>query len=710
MTLKALALAAGMTAAANLAVAGAPEPIDGDSPETASNPITLHTGANLNQVEAAGLVQRAAEQGEIRVIIGLSMTMEDEDSLSAAEEATQLNRLQAVQNQVQSRSLAGVPSDRIDHYDTIPYMSAWVTAAELENLLSDPQVISIQEDVPLAPTLNKSVPLIQSNKLWAKNLKGKGNVVVIVDTGVFKNHAMIVDDWLPGACYSTTNASQSSTSVCKGGAAEELGKNAGRNCPLSIDGCDHGTHVAGIAAGWSDKARGVAFVSKIVSVQVFSRFDSVSTCGGSAPCVLSFTTDQVKGLEQIFKWKRSGRYNIVSVNMSLGGGAFTGPCDSASPAMTSIVTKLLNKNVATVIASGNSFLNGRIGFPACISNAIAVGSSTKTDQISSFSNHGPMVKVLAPGSDIRSTAAGSKNALSLKSGTSMAAPHVAGAWSLLRNFKPNASVQEIATALICTGKQLQRPGNNLSKPRIKLLDAWRYLKRPPTQSQTWNFTAKADGNDWNQLLGTWTVAGGSYKLKNFNPNGIWNASWHPGCHQRLTATMTMRRVDTSGSHFNSGMLVKSDVHAQTKTISGYWFGYNSFGGGQAFILRLDGVNFGSGTGSAPLLCLKDNVSVNVGGNNTLKVVSNGPVHKFLLNGKSVCSATDPTYLAGSVGQLVAIPRPLEGKQSFQVSKVVLKPTAPSSGSEGTALMAAAGGAEVAPSPAPESGIQLGTAF
>ena len=160
-----------------------------------------------------------------------------------------------------------------------------------------------------------------------------------------------------------------------GGHPNSTAENAGRNCSRKIFGCDHGTHVAGIAVGNADHFHSVAPDAGLISIQIFSRF-SGAACAGffiPSPCVLSFGSDLIWGLEHVLEL--SQRFNIASVNLSLGGGAFSHHCDR-SPIKLAI-DSLRAAGIATVVSSGNAGLDGMISRPACISSAVAVGRHYK---------------------------------------------------------------------------------------------------------------------------------------------------------------------------------------------------------------------------------------------------------------------------------------------------------------------------------------------
>src|SRR4029077_3114140 len=121
---------------------------------------------------------------------------------------------------------------------------------------------------------------------------------------------------------------------------------------------------------------GVAKGASIMAVQVFSDITDAATCGGTAPCVGAFTSDIISGLERVYTVALAGR-SIAAVNMSLGGTNFDAPCDSEP--YKPMIDTLRSIGIASVIASGNDGSPFGLSSPGCISTAVSVGSTDKSD-------------------------------------------------------------------------------------------------------------------------------------------------------------------------------------------------------------------------------------------------------------------------------------------------------------------------------------------
>jgi hypothetical protein len=137
--------------------------------------------------------------------------------------------------------------------------------------------------------------------------------------------------------------------------------------------------------------------------------------------------------------------------MSLGGGTFTdqATCDANNVARKAAIDNLRSVGIPAVIASGNAGQRNGMTQPGCISSAVSVGATTDADEVASFSNIAPFISLLAPGVSISSAARG--GGVVQQSGTSMATPHVAGAWAILRQAAPANAVDDILLALQTTG-------------------------------------------------------------------------------------------------------------------------------------------------------------------------------------------------------------------------------------------------------------------
>ncbi len=262
-----------------------------------------------------------------------------------------------------------------------------VPANAVAGLLRNPRVLSIEAD---SSVMVEPVSSTQSGATWGidridqRSLPLNGtfsspstanNVsIYVVDTGIDASHPEFTGRVASGF--------------------DSFGSGDGRT-----DCNSHGTHVAGIAAG---SVYGVAKAARLVPVRVLG-------CDGSGSI-----SGVIAGLEWIASTRSSGERSVV--NMSLGGGA--------SSSLDSAVASLINTGATVVVAAGNSNVDACTSSPARTAPAITVGSTTSTDSRSSFSNYGTCVDLFAPGSGITAAVPGGGTAV--LSGTSMAAPHVAG--------------------------------------------------------------------------------------------------------------------------------------------------------------------------------------------------------------------------------------------------------------------------------------------
>ncbi|MCX7619481.1 MAG: S8 family serine peptidase, partial [Acidimicrobiales bacterium] len=354
---------------------------------------------------------------------------------------------------------------RAEHF---PLLALTVTPAGLTALQSAPDVARIYANRAAAPSLDDSVPLIGGTHAYDLGYTGAGQTVAILDTGVDATHPFLAGKVVAEACFSTSMGTEIEA-ICPGAdPTMAVGPGTGAPCPLGSK-CDHGTHVAGIAAGNNGVFSGVAKDATIISVQVFSKFNS--GCDPEAPpCVRVMDFDIIRGLDFVYGLRDT--YSIASVNLSLGGFPIPGYCDfdSRKPA----IDALRAAGIATVIASGNDSAKNGIQLPACISSAISVGATTKGDTVAGFSDSAPHLSLLAPGVGITSSVPG--GLFATLSGTSMATPHVSGAIAILKQRWPQLGVGEAVGILRGTGLPVLDPGNNLAVPRIRLDGAL----EPPT--------------------------------------------------------------------------------------------------------------------------------------------------------------------------------------------------------------------------------------
>ncbi len=411
---------------------------------------------------------RIQSEGRARVIVELRLPAGahvPESQLSPAAVTVQRSDIANAGAALGSKMQPGGPKF-LHRYETLPYVVLDVDAAGLSQLkAAGLHVGRIFEDKRLSPVLYESGPLVQADQTAALGMDGSGWAVAVVDGGVDKTHPFLASKVVSEACY-----------VSGGGCPNGLSSQTGSGAAAPSPNRSHGTHVAGIVAGNGPNAvpppspmmSGVARGAQIIAINVFGQNSQ------------ALTSDVIAALNRVYSLRST--LNIAAVNVSLAQLNDPNPnnCDISEGPMKSAIDQLRGANIATVISSGDDGFRNGISTPSCISTSISVGSTTKGDAVSGFSNVASYMSLFAPGSAIFSSIL--NGGYGFMSGTSMSAPHVAGAWAVLRQANPNATVSQILSALQSTGVPIAdtRSGGTFTKNRIELNDALALLAPGPT--------------------------------------------------------------------------------------------------------------------------------------------------------------------------------------------------------------------------------------
>lgn len=419
------------------------------------------------------------KDGSAVVIIGLRVPFAGQGYLEAKEQKRQQADIKNFQTSFMSKNPSLFAGNYFRFYESIPFVAVRLDHKNFPAVVENKDIISISENIKVKTSLYESAPLVGMSNGSFSGYSGSGQTIAILDTGVHKSHSDLNGKVVAEACFSTAGVALES--LCPNGinSTEVDSAMPYINGVCKPNECDHGTHVAAIAAGKYGIARG----ANIIAVQTFSWSNELDKVGTTAQ-----VQDLISSLEYIFDLRNT--YNIASVNMSLGLGYFKdqNACDEYHPAMKAIIDNLRSVGIASIIASGNEkYLDG-INWPSCISSAVSVGAtwdasfpgaiatwggctvaSPMVDDVACFSNSVSFLNLLAPGLPIR--AAIPPNTSTVDAGTSMAAPHVSGAWAVLKHKRPSATVTRILSALTNTGLSVTDSRNILTKKRIKVASA-----------------------------------------------------------------------------------------------------------------------------------------------------------------------------------------------------------------------------------------------
>jgi serine protease len=294
----------------------------------------------------------------------------------------------------------------------------------------------------------------------------------------------------------------------------------------------HGTHVAGTVGGFT---YGVAKGVTLHAVRVLD-------CNGSGT-----TSGVIAGVD----WVTANKVLPAVANMSLGGGAST--------ALDDAVRNSIASGVTYAIAAGNSNVDACTTSPARVSQALTIGSSTSTDARSSFSNWGTCLDLFAPGSSIISAWYTGDTATNTISGTSMAAPHVAGVAALYLSDNPAAPPSEVNAALV----------NNASLNKLTSVGSGspnRLLYSPLTASPPDNPPAASFTFSCSALTCSFDASASTDDV------GISSYSWNFGNGQIASGAVVSHTYGAGGTYTVqltvTDSRTQSDMESKSVTVSG----------------------------------------------------------------------------------------------------------------------------------------------
>jgi subtilisin family serine protease len=303
----------------------------------------------------------------------------------------------------------------LERYGTVTHqfmsgrgVSLRIPVVNIRPLSEDPGILFLEDDFEVRTCLAQSVPLINADDCWSAGYDGTGIRICVIDTGIDPNHC----DFPPGKIVAWADFVNS------------------QSTPYDDNG--HGTHVASIAAGVYTP-KGVAPGASLMGCKVLT-----SAGSGSESTIIS-------GID----WAVNNGADIII--LSLGGAGGDGTSALAQESDWAV-----DQGVVVVTVVGGEGACCTVGTPGDARKVITVTASDKSDALASFNSRGPTTDgrikpdIAAPGVSISAADAGTSCSDVAMSGSSMAAPHIAGVAALMLDARGTATPSQVKNCLGAT--------------------------------------------------------------------------------------------------------------------------------------------------------------------------------------------------------------------------------------------------------------------
>jgi subtilisin family serine protease len=414
---------------------------------------------------AAQATAAPSETGSSQVEVIVELAAPPAGAASPAARSAALRRIETVERGVVARIAALSPGAdvRWRYRLVLPGLAVVLPARDVRRISSLPGVAAVYPSVRYRPLASSGGPdLIGAPAIWGPGLEhgGRGLKIGIIDDGIDPSHAYFdpagfqMPEGFPKGDVSFTTAKIIVARAFPPPGADW--RYAAR--PFDRVNSSHGTHVAGIAAGDAGtiaEQRPRTVISGVAPLAYLGNYKALTVPTASGLGLNGNSPEIVAAIEAAVA------DGMDVINLSLGEPEI----DPARDAVATALDNAAAAGVVPVVAAGNDFLElgrGSVSSPGTAPRAITVAAVDGSGEIASFSGSGPTPlglepkpDVAAPGVDVLSSVPGDE--FEELSGTSMAAPQVAGAAALLLELHPDWSVEQVKSALVLTARPVSRP-------------------------------------------------------------------------------------------------------------------------------------------------------------------------------------------------------------------------------------------------------------